>query len=111
MTISNQVVANMYKARWVELTVTETNPETGEIISSKTYALEITGTNWQAISKYKGNILGIGGVDCSIWRDVNVITDELSRSYYRMYVDAFRENVRLQAKVQALEAVINNIQS
>ena len=28
-----------------------------------------------------------------------------------MYVDAFRENIRLQAKVQALEAVINTIKS
>lgn len=111
MTISNQVVANLYKGRWFEFTVTETNPETGEIISSKTYALEITGTNWQAISKYKGNIIGTGGVDCSIWRDVNVITDELSRSYYRMYVDEFRKNVQLEAKVKALEDVINSIQS
>lgn len=111
MTMSNQVVASLYKGRWFEFTVTETDLNTGEVTSSKTYALEITDTNWQAIQKYKGNIIGTGGVDCSIWRDVNVITDELSRSYYRMYVDAFRENIRLQAKVQALEAVINNIQS
>jgi len=111
MTIANQVVASLYKGRWFEFTVTETDPVTGEVTSSKTYALEITATNWQAISQYKGNIIGTGGIDCSIWRDVNVITDELSRSYYRMYVDAFRENVRLQAKVQALEAVINTIQS
>lgn len=111
MTMSNQVVASLYKGRWFEFTVTETDPNTGEVTSSKTYALEITDTNWQAIRKYKGNIIGTGGVDCSIWRDVNVITDELSRSYYRMYVDAFRENVRLQAKVKALETVINNIQS
>ena len=111
MTIANQVVASLYKGRWFEFTVTETDPVSGEVTSSKTYALEITATNWQAISQYKGNIIGTGGVDCSIWRDVNVITDELSRSYYRMYVDAFRENVRLQAKVQALEAVINTIHS
>ena len=111
MTISNQVVANLYKGRWFEFTDVQTDPETGDVISSVTYALEITSSNWQVIKKFKGNIIGTGGIDCSIWREVNVITDELSRSYYRMYVDEFRKNVSLQAKVKALEAVINTIQS
>ena len=111
MTISNQVVANLYKGRWFEFTVDVINQETHEVVGTQDCAVEITDTNWKDIKQYKGNIIGTGGVDCSIWRDVNVITDELSRSYYRMYVDAFRENIRLQAKVQALEAVINNIQS
>ena len=111
MTISNQVVANLYKGRWFEFTVDVIDQETHEVVGTQDCAVEITDTNWKDIKQYKGNIIGTGGVDCSIWRDVNVITDELSRSYYRMYVDAFRENIRLQAKVQALEAVINNIQS
>lgn len=111
MTISNQVVANLYKGRWFEFTVDIINQETHEVVGTQDCAVEITDTNWKDIKQYKGNIIGTGGLDCSIWRDVNVITDELSRSYYRMYVDAFRENIRLQAKVQALEAVINNIQS
>lgn len=111
MTIANQVVANLYKGRWFEFDVVETDPESGEVVSSKTYALEINSTNWQAIKQYKGNIIGTGGIDCSIWREVNIITDELSRSYYRMYIDEFRKNVRLQAKVEALERVINTIQS
>ena len=111
MTISNQVVANLYKGRWFEFTVDVINQETHEVVGTQDCAVEITDTNWKDIKQYKGNIIGTGGVDCSIWRDVNVITDELSRSYYRMYVDAFRENIRLQAKVQALEAVINTIKS
>ena len=111
MTISNQVVANLYKGRWFEFTVDIIDQETHEVVGTQDCAVEITDTNWKDIKQYKGNIIGTGGVDCSIWRDVNVITDELSRSYYRMYVDAFRENIRLQAKVQALEAVINTIKS
>ena len=111
MTISNQVVANLYKGRWFEFTVDVIDQETHEVVGTQDCAVEITDTNWKDIKQYKGNIIGTGGVDCSIWRDVNVITDELSRSYYRMYVDEFRENVLLQAKVKALEAVINTIKS
>lgn len=111
MTIANQVVANLYKGRWFEFTNVETDPETGEVVNSTTFALELTSSNWQVIKQFKGNIIGTGGIDCSIWREVNVITDELSRSYYRMYVDEFRKNISLQAKVKALEAVINNVQS
>ena len=111
MTISNQVVANLYKGRWFEFTVDVINQETHEVVGTQDCAVEITDTNWQDIKQYKGNIIGTGGVDCSIWRDVNVITDELSRSYYRMYVDEFRKNVQLEAKVKALEDVINSIQS
>ena len=111
MTIANQIVANLYKGRWFEYTVDEIDPVSGDVISSATYALEISPTNWQEIQQYKGNIIGTGGIDCSIWREVNIITDELSRSYYRMYIDEFREKVQLQAKVEALERVINTIQS
>ena len=111
MTISNQVVANLYKGRWFEFTVDVIDQETHEVVGTQDCAVEITDTNWKDIKQYKGNIIGTGGVDCSIWRDVNVITDELSRSYYRMYVDEFRKNVQLEAKVKALEDVINSIQS
>ena len=119
MKIENQVAANLYKGRWYEFTVEEKDLSTGEIVSSKDCAIELTSSNWRDLMNLNtstrklvnGRIIGTGGVDCSIWREVNIITGQLSRSYYRMYVDEYREKIRLQAKVQALEAVINNINS